>query len=264
MTQSKDYSWKGWQPQIAIRTNLSPTLMDSAKDSATMEADSPSTMFQYSISTTNLKMSSIDSKSGRIWLLWLSSKLTMLSTTIVHLNLSLPKEDLKLPSINTELHRFWDGKMHRKMWRLFWELDLGSNGDITVSLILNLQAMELILSSTIPLNFLIKATFELHDEPPLFLKQFLTFKNKEHIFFHLYILFINESSHFGRRLWDSSQTPHYQLSQIRISLHQPSPCRAPNICIFQLIQALAKVGVTEVVIAINYQATYIRTTLEPL
>ena len=31
-----------------------------------------------------------------------------------------------------------------------------------------------------------------------------------------------------------------------------------------LTQALAKVGVTEVVIAINYQADYIRKTLEPL
>ena len=85
-----------------------------------------------------------------------------------------------------------------------------------------------------------------------------------HIFFTLYILLINESPHFGRRIWDSSQTPHHQLSQIRLPLHQPSPCRAPNICTFRLIQALAKVGVTEVVIAINYQATYIKTTLEPL
>ena len=33
---------------------------------------------------------------------------------------------------------------------------------------------------------------------------------------------------------------------------------------FILSKALAKVGVTEVVIAINYQATYIKNTLEPL
>ena len=68
----------------------------------------------------------------------------------------------------------------------------------------------------------------------------------------------------GGRLWHSHAAADDQLPQIRVSLRQQTHGRASDRGTFAITQALSKIGVVEVVIAINYQASHIKNSLEPL
>ena len=68
----------------------------------------------------------------------------------------------------------------------------------------------------------------------------------------------------GGRLWHSNAAADDQLPQIRVSLRQQTHGRASDRGTFAITQALSKIGVVEVVIAINYQASHIKNSLEPL
>lgn len=68
----------------------------------------------------------------------------------------------------------------------------------------------------------------------------------------------------GGRLWHSNAAADDQLPQIRVSLRQQTHGRASDRGTNAITQALSKIGVVEVVIAINYQASHIKNSLEPL
>ena len=68
----------------------------------------------------------------------------------------------------------------------------------------------------------------------------------------------------GGRLRHSNAAADDQLPQIRVSLRQQTHGRASDRGTFAITQALSKIGVVEVVIAINYQASHIKNSLEPL
>ena len=68
----------------------------------------------------------------------------------------------------------------------------------------------------------------------------------------------------GGRLRHSNAAADDQLPQIRVSLRQQTHGRASDRGTNAITQALSKIGVVEVVIAINYQASHIKNSLEPL